>query len=296
MDVLHRPVRDDPNPIEIIYSYNMEQEEKKTEAPVKPTRTRAPRKSASKAPAAVPSGDVGEPAASVPAPAKTSKPRAPRRKKETPAEAPAPVPVETPAPAQVVEKTAESAPEASALTPQEKSNHRPRRRVRDARTGQDKPETSESVPETPQPQPATAQTEPNDIPEPPSEFRRSEPVPGFATPEIVGGNEGGGSSNRRKRRRNRNRNRDEAGRDPQQYQPTQVDPEELNRRAWKIFLGEVTEEGLALMDDRTAAEASRRAFKVAEIFLLEAARHRPSRLAAPSAPEAAEAEPTPAAE
>ena len=49
-------------------------------------------------------------------------------------------------------------------------------------------------------------------------------------------------------------------------------------------------------DDRTAAEASRRAFKVAEIFLLEAARHRPSRSAAPSAPEAAETEPTPAAE
>ena len=54
------------------------------------------------------------------------------------------------------------------------------------------------------------------------------------------------------------------------------------RRAWKIFLGEVTEEGLALMDDRTAAEASRRAFRVAELFLIEAARHRP---AAPVAEE-----------
>ena len=46
---------------------------------------------------------------------------------------------------------------------------------------------------------------------------------------------------------------------PQQPHSTpQVDKEELVRRAWKIFLGEVTEEGLALMDDRTAAEASRR--------------------------------------
>ena len=55
-----------------------------------------------------------------------------------------------------------------------------------------------------------------------------------------------------------------------------MDPQELVRRAWKIFLGEVTEEGLALMDDRTAAEASRRAFRVAELFLIEAARHRPA--------------------
>ncbi|MEE1266784.1 MAG: hypothetical protein UHH87_10900, partial [Akkermansia sp.] len=70
--------------------------------------------------------------------------------------------------------------------------------------------------------------------------------------------------------------------------------EELVRRAWKIFLGEVTEEGLALMDDRTAAEASRRAFRVAELFLIEAARHRP---AAPMAAEsAAESEVEDAAE
>ena len=102
------------------------------------------------------------------------------------------------------------------------------------------------------------------------------PAPGFAVPETVGGGEGGGGGNRRKRRRNRNRNR-ENGQQPQQPQATpQVDKEELVRRAWKIFLGEVTEEGLALMDDRTAAEASRRAFRVAELFLIEAARHRPA--------------------
>ena len=91
----------------------------------------------------------------------------------------------------------------------------------------------------------------------------------------MGGSEGG-SNSRRKRRRNRNRNRENA-QQPQQPQATpQVDPQELVRRAWKIFLGEVTEEGLALMDDRTAAEASRRAFRVAELFLIEAARHRPT--------------------
>jgi hypothetical protein len=101
----------------------------------------------------------------------------------------------------------------------------------------------------------------------------------------VGGSEGG-SNSRRKRRRNRNRNR-ENGPQPQQPQATpQVDPQELVRRAWKIFLGEVTEEGLALMDDRTAAEASRRAFRVAELFLIEAARHRP--VSAPAIEDATE--------
>ena len=115
---------------------------------------------------------------------------------------------------------------------------------------------------------------PSDI-ENPDAAPQLPPAPGFAAPETVGGNEGG-SGNRRKRRRNRNRNR-ENGQQQQQPQATpQVDKEELVRRAWKIFLGEVTEEGLALMDDRTAAEASRRAFRVAELFLIEAARHRPS--------------------
>ena len=65
-----------------------------------------------------------------------------------------------------------------------------------------------------------------------------------------------------------------------------MDQEELVRRAWKIFLGEVTEEGLALMDDRTAAEASRSAFRVAELFLIEAARHRPATAPAAELPAA----------
>ena len=54
-----------------------------------------------------------------------------------------------------------------------------------------------------------------------------------------------------------------------------VDAEKLTAHAWKIFKGEVTEEGLALMDDSTAAETARRAFRVAELFLIEAAAHRP---------------------
>ena len=105
-------------------------------------------------------------------------------------------------------------------------------------------------------------------------------VPGFATPETVGGEQGGGNG-RRKRRRNRNRRGEGGNNAPQTSAPLRVDAEELNRRAWKIFLGEVTEEGLALMDDRTAAEAARRAFRVAELFLQEAARHRPAQTPEP---------------
>ena len=123
---------------------------------------------------------------------------------------------------------------------------------------------------------------PSDI-ENPDAAPQLPPAPGFAVPETVGGNEGG-SGNRRKRRRNRNRNRENAQQQQQPQTTPQVDKEELVRRAWKIFLGEVTEEGLALMDDRTAAEASRRAFRVAELFLIEAARHRP---AVPMAAESA---------
>jgi hypothetical protein len=119
------------------------------------------------------------------------------------------------------------------------------------------------------------------------EFRAPEPAPGFSAPETVGGNEGqGGGKNRRKRRRNRNRNRDNEQNQPQPQAQPAIDADELVRRAWKIYLGEVTEEGLALMDDRTAAEASRRAFRVAELFLIEAARHRQAATPAPQAPAA----------
>lgn len=134
-------------------------------------------------------------------------------------------------------------------------------------------------PAMPQPQkeipaPAPKVEEFTPTPQQPRE-RELEPAPGFATPETVGGNEGGGNGGKRRRRRNRNRRGGEG--QPQAQQPTQprVNPDELVRRAWKIFLGEVTEEGLALMDDRTAAEASRRAFRVAELFLQEAARRNP---------------------
>lgn len=244
----------------------MDQEEPKTDAPVKSARKRAPRKSTrSKTPAVAPEGDAGTPAAS-PAPEKVRKPRAPRRRKVDAPAAESTVPAAEPVPAVQPAPVATEQPEARAEESSKKDIPAP------------------AAAPMPQPEPAPraevrkapAVRDEEDVPEPPAEFRKPDPVPGFAMPEVVGGNEGGGN-NRRKRRRNRNRNREDNNRDQQQNPlPARVDPDELNRRAWKIFLGEVTEEGLALMDDRTAAEASRRAFKVAEIFLLEAARHRPA--------------------
>jgi len=61
-----------------------------------------------------------------------------------------------------------------------------------------------------------------------------------------------------------------------QNQPPRVkiDPEQLAKFAWKIFLAEVSEEGVALVGDNDARELSRRCFRLAEIFLEEQGRRR----------------------
>jgi hypothetical protein len=61
-----------------------------------------------------------------------------------------------------------------------------------------------------------------------------------------------------------------------QNQPprTKLDPELLAKFAWKIYLSEVSEEGVALVGDNDAKELSRRCFRLAEIFLEEQARRR----------------------
>lgn len=53
-----------------------------------------------------------------------------------------------------------------------------------------------------------------------------------------------------------------------------VDPEALSKLAWKIYLSEVSEEGVALVSDNDAKELSRRCFRLAEIFMEEQARRR----------------------
>ncbi len=101
-------------------------------------------------------------------------------------------------------------------------------------------------------------------------------------PETVGGHEPTGNNRRRRHKAHREPNgaTPAAGADAGETPPQGIDTEELIRRAWKIYLGEVTEEGLALMDDRTADESAKRAFRTAEIFLRHAEKLRTKALRA----------------
>jgi hypothetical protein len=60
---------------------------------------------------------------------------------------------------------------------------------------------------------------------------------------------------------------------PPQARP-KIDPELLTKMAWKIYLAEVSEEGVALIGDQDAKDLSRRCFRLAEIFIEEQARRR----------------------
>ena len=62
-----------------------------------------------------------------------------------------------------------------------------------------------------------------------------------------------------------------------QHQPPQrpkIDPEHLAKMAWKIYLAEVSEDGVALIGDNDAKDLSRRCFRLAEIFIEEQQRRR----------------------
>jgi hypothetical protein len=62
---------------------------------------------------------------------------------------------------------------------------------------------------------------------------------------------------------------------PQQQAPRpKIDPELLTKMAWKIYLAEVSEEGVALIGDNDAKDLSRRCFRLAEIFIEEQQRRR----------------------
>jgi len=59
-----------------------------------------------------------------------------------------------------------------------------------------------------------------------------------------------------------------------QQQRAKIDPELLTKMAWKIYLAEVSEEGVALIGDNDAKDLSRRCFRLAEIFIEEQVRRR----------------------
>jgi hypothetical protein len=65
---------------------------------------------------------------------------------------------------------------------------------------------------------------------------------------------------------------------PPQYSERQtrpkLDSEHVAKLAWKIYLAEVSEEGVALIGDSDAKELSRRCFRLAEIFMEEQSRRR----------------------
>lgn len=52
------------------------------------------------------------------------------------------------------------------------------------------------------------------------------------------------------------------------------DPELVAKHAWKIYLAEISEEGVALVGDNDARELARRCFRLAEVFLDEQTRRR----------------------
>lgn len=56
---------------------------------------------------------------------------------------------------------------------------------------------------------------------------------------------------------------------PPQPPRRKLDPDKVAKNAWKIYLAEVSEEGVALIADNDARELARRCFRLSEIFLEE---------------------------
>ena len=61
---------------------------------------------------------------------------------------------------------------------------------------------------------------------------------------------------------------------PNQAPRVRIDNDLLAKFAWKIYLAEVSEEGVALVGDGDARELARRCFRLAELFLEEQGRRR----------------------
>ena len=78
----------------------------------------------------------------------------------------------------------------------------------------------------------------------------------------------------RGRNRGRGRGRGRSDDAPQNQKPrTPIDEEQLKKKAWKIYLSEVTEEGLALLDDNGLRTFARGSFQAARVFLEEEQKH-----------------------
>lgn len=104
---------------------------------------------------------------------------------------------------------------------------------------------------------------------------------------VASGREGGGNKRKRRRRKGKGGGASSAPVEAAEVsavtpasplvvnQPSaksRIDPEFLAKAAWKIYLAEVSEEGVALVGDQDARELARRCFRLAEIFLEEKGR------------------------
>jgi hypothetical protein len=123
--------------------------------------------------------------------------------------------------------------------------------------------------------PARDAADASDAPDAPDDHR---PREGFPGESAVGEDDGGGESGAPHRKGRNKRRRRGRGEEPEGTaggsapERLTLDPEEVSKRAWKIYLGEVSEEGLALINDNTAREMAKRSFRLAEIFIEEQSR------------------------
>ena len=81
-------------------------------------------------------------------------------------------------------------------------------------------------------------------------------------------------NSRRRRGKSNSTPREEPSSTPEQSHPSRnkADSGKIAKNAWKIFLSEVSEEGVALISDNDARDLARRCFRLSELFLDEASR------------------------
>jgi hypothetical protein len=149
----------------------------------------------------------------------------------------------------------------------------------------DFPDFSESLEREPE---SSAQTEPrpqDQASDPAPQHSESE-IHEISSPETVGGESQNAKRKRRRKRGKGNSQQQEPDaaelaestqpqrpqQSPQAPSRPKLDPEMVAKRAWKIYLSEVSEEGVALVSDQDAKDLTRRCFRLAEIFLEEQAR------------------------
>ena len=145
--------------------------------------------------------------------------------------------------------------------PSDGRNREPKSGVRDAR--RERPSDSDSAPEVVKKLvPDNAQKESR------NEQKESRDQPRNDQDQFENGDRrlrNRGRNRGRNERNDRNEKREEAPR-------SSISAKHLKKKAWKIFESEVTEEGLALLDDNGLREYARSSFNAARIFLEEAGR------------------------